>query len=66
MDVFLAILMVLGIFVVLPAIIAFTYIGVVSGLFRVVKHRAYRRITAVRRKAARAPEEAVLEEVTQQ
>lgn len=65
MDVFLAILMVLGIFVVLPAIIAFTYIGVVSGLFRVVRHRAHRRITAVRRKVARAPEETVLEEVTQ-
>ena len=65
MEIFLAILMVLGIFIVIPTIIAFIYIGVVSGLFRVIAYRARRRITAARRRAARMPEEAVLEKVTQ-
>ena len=64
MEIFLAILMVLGIFIVIPAIIAFIYIGVVSGLFRVIAYRARRRITAPQRRAARMPEEAVLEKVT--
>ena len=64
MEIFLAILMVLGIFIVIPAIVAFVYIGVVSGLFRVISHRARRRIAATRRRAVRVPEEATLEKVS--
>jgi integral membrane sensor domain MASE1 len=43
METFLAILMVLGIFVVLPIIIAFIVIGVYTGLFRVIGVQAKRR-----------------------
>lgn len=64
MEIFLAILMVLGIFIVIPAIIAFIYIGVVSGLFRVIVYTARRRIAAPRRRVVRMPEEAVLKKAT--
>jgi hypothetical protein len=64
MEIFLAILMVLGIFIVVPAIIGFTYVAVVSGLFQVILDRLRRRIAAPRR-ARRILEEPVLREVTQ-
>lgn len=59
MEIFLTILMVLGIFIAIPAIIGFVYVGVASGLFRVISHRARRRITASRRRVVRIPEETV-------
>jgi len=63
MEIFLAILMVLGIFIAIPAIIAFIYIGVVSGLFTVIGHNMRRKIAAPRRRAVKRTEEAVLKKV---
>jgi hypothetical protein len=65
METFLAVLMALGIFIGIPIIIALTYVGVVSGLFKVIRHRAMRKISASRRKAVTIPEESMLEKVTQ-
>jgi len=64
MEIFLAILMVLGIFIVVPAIIGFAYVATVSGLFRVIRDRLRRRVAAPRRRAIRTIEEPVLRKVT--
>ena len=63
MEIFLAILMVLGIFIVIPAIIGFTYVAIVSGLFQVIRDRLVRRMAAPKR-VRRTREEPVLREVT--
>ena len=63
MEIFLAILMVLGIFIVVPVIIGLIYIAVASGLVQVIRDRARRRVAAPRR-VRRTLEEPVLREVT--
>lgn len=63
MEIFLAILMVLGIFIVIPAIIGFAYVAAVSGLFQVIRDRLRRRFAAPRR-ARRTIEAPVLRRVT--
>jgi len=64
MEIFLAILIVLAIFVVIPAIIGFVWVAVVSGLFQVIRDRLQRRVAALRTKAVRTTEEPVLRKVT--
>ena len=57
MEIFLVILMVLAIFVVIPAIIGFIIVGVYSGLFQVVRDRLRKRVAVLRTKPARTVEE---------
>ena len=59
MEIFLAILMVLAIFIVIPAIIGLVWVAVVSGLFEVILYRLQRRLAALRTKTARTAEEPV-------
>ena len=59
MEIFLAILMVLGIFIVIPAIIGFLIVAVYSGLFRVILDRTQRRIAAFRRETIRVRREPI-------
>jgi len=64
MEIFLAILMVLAIFVVIPAIIGFIIVGVYSGLFQVVRDRLRKRVAVLRTKPAPTVEEPVPQKVT--
>lgn len=57
MEVFLAILMVLGIFIVIPAIIGFIMVAAYSGLFRVMRDSLQRRMAARWRETVRIPRE---------
>lgn len=51
MEIFLVILAVLAIFVVIPAVIGFIWVAVVSGLFQVIRDRLRKRVAALRAKA---------------
>lgn len=64
MEIFLAILMVLAIFIVIPAIIGFIWVAVVSGLFQVIRDRLQRRVAALRTKTAPTAEEPVPRRIT--
>ena len=64
MEIFLAILMVLGIFIVIPAIIGFIVVAVISGLFQVIRDRLQKRVAALRTKAVRMAEKPVPRKVT--
>jgi len=57
MTIFLAILMVLGIFIVLPTIIGFFLVAIYSGLFRVIYDRLQKRMAAFRRERVRVVRE---------
>jgi len=64
MEIFIAVLIVLGIFVVIPAIIGFIVVAVVSGLFQVVRDRLRKRVAALQRKVVRTAKEPVPRRVT--
>ena len=64
MEIFLAILMVLAIFIVIPAIIGFIWVGVASGLFRVMRDRQRKKVAAFRTKLVRTTKEPELRRVT--
>lgn len=59
MEIFLAVLMALGIFLVAPTIIGFFIVAVYSGLFRVILDRLQRRIAAFRRERIRVRREPI-------
>ncbi len=64
METFLAVLIALGIFIGIPVIIVVTYIGIATGLFKVLKYRTQRRISAYRRTSSKIPESSILENVS--
>ena len=64
MDTLLAVLLALGIFIVIPVIIGFIWVGVVSGLFQVIGDRLRRRAATLWTKPARTAKEPVAGRIT--